>query len=239
MNLNKHEKKYKEFLTLRKELDKLYEQKWAIKSEKLDKPIARGYVRYLQIRAENRLRGDYQQIKEAFELVSFKSAYCRNKNFIIKHKNHTQELHAELKYVHDPRFKYYISEKKQLLEFEQIYNCGGHLKHVNSVIECNCNFPKDPKHFAPHYEFAKPWLLEEKTEIYWLTHYKPIDTDIESKIGKITQKMYSENIWVKLYGKQHYDKGCNFGFLKDETHGYLHGYPLPRIDELYEWTEET
>ena len=238
MNLNKHEKKYKEYLALRKELDKLYEQKWAIKSEKLDKPIARGYVRYLQIRAENRLRGDYKQIKDAFELVGSSNAYCKNKNFIIKHKNHNQELHARLKFVLDPRFKPYISEKEQLLEYEQIHNCGGHLKHVNSIIECDCSYSKDPRHFVPHYEFAKPWLLEEKTDIYWLTHYKPVDADLESKISKITNKMYSENIWNHLYGKPREDYGKEFTYLKEKVHGFLHGYPLPRIDDLYEWTEE-
>lgn len=239
MNLNKHEKKYKDYLALKREYDDLYKQKWAITPIKLDKPIAHGYIRYLQIRPEYRLRGDYKQIKSAFEMVGYSKAYCKNKSFIIKHKKHTQELHAKLKFILDPRFKYYISEKKQLLEYEQIYNCGGHLKHVDNIVTCDCCFSKDPRHFKPHYEFTKPWLLEEKTEINWFTHYTPIDTEVETKIAKIKQKMYDNHIWEKLYGGYHDDYGKDYAFLKDKTHGYLHGYPRPRIDELYEWTEET
>lgn len=235
MNLNKKEKKYKELLACDRELDELYRQKWAIEPKKLDEPIFHGYVRYLQIRPENRLRGDYEQIKNAFKLVGSHKAYHKTKDFTIKHKDHIQEKHATLSFFLDPRFRYYISEQKQLIDFQHIYECGGHLKHVQHVVECNCSFDKHPNHFKPHYEFSKPWLLEEKTEAYWLTHYTPIDTDLESKIDKLKKVMYENNFYEILYGKHKHDLCGHYPYLKDKTHGYLHGYPRPRIEELYEW----
>ena len=237
MNHDKHEKLYKKILALEKELNELYRIKWTTPPIKLDKPIAHGYIRYLQIRPENRLRGDYPQIKKAFDLVGQKHAFHKSKDFTIKHKNHTQEKHACLGWFIDPRFRYYITSEKQLLDYEKINECVDHLKHVDSFYKCNCGSSSREKDFLPHYEFKKPWLLEEKTEIHWLTHYTPIDGDIESKISNLNKKMWRYNGWGVLYGRvgngYESDYDTQYGILKSKTHGYLHGFPRPRIDELY------
>jgi hypothetical protein len=236
MTSNKYEAKYKELLRVERELNKLWKIKWSTEPLKLDKPIPHGYIRFLRMRPDNVTRGDYQAIKDAFEYIGQSKAFSKNKNFLIKHKNHIQEKHAQLRWKADPRFKFFNSESQREREYEHIEKCKIHLKHVTSMIECNCSASHcKPNQFLPHYEFKKPWLLEEKTEVNLLTHYTPIDGNIESQIAELNKIMYDENGWQLLHGRQ-WEPGWDdtFGPLKVEIHAYLHGYPRPRIDELYD-----
>lgn len=236
MNRNKQEKIFKELLALEREYDKLLEKKWSIAPVKLDKPIAHGFVRTLHIRPEYLIRGDYPTIKYAFEYIGYRPAYCKHKSFIIKHKNHTEEKHARLSWKADPRFRCFRTDSLFHLEQEKIEKCGGFIKYVDKFTECACSACHcKPNQFVPHYEFKKPWLLEEKTNIYWLTHCTPIDSDLESQLAYLRKKFETIHVWEKIHGRNK-DFGYDDTFipLKVEAHAYLHGYPRPRIDDLYD-----
>ena len=235
MQLNKKEKKHKEILKLDSEIQALRELKYKIEPIKLDKPISHGYIRFLRIRAEYNLRGDLIEIKKAFSLVGQKKAYSKNKDFLVKHKNHIQEKHAHLGRVADPRFKFFYSESQREKFVEKIKECENHLKPVNQIFQCSCGaYNYKPQDFLPHFEFKKPWMLEEKTEINWLTHYTPVDSEIESKLSELEKKMNAQNGWELLFGRR-FEHGYDdtYGPLKSAAHAYLHGYPRPRIDEIY------
>jgi len=77
-------------------------------------------------------------------------------------------------------------------------------------------------------------MLEEKTEVNWLTHYTPVDCEIESKLSELEKKMYAQNGWELLFGRR-FELGWDdtYGPLKSAAHAYLHGYPRPRIDEIF------
>ena len=235
MQLNKKEKKHKEILKLDSEIQALRELKYKIEPIKLDKPISHGYIRFLRIRAEYNLRGDLIEIKKAFSLVGQKKAYSKNKDFLVKHKNHIQEKHAHLGRVADPRFKFFYSESQREKFVEKIKECENHLKPVNQIVQCSCGaYNYKPQDFLPHFEFKKPWMLEEKTEINWLTHYTPVDSEIESKLSELEKKMNAQNGWELLFGRR-FEHGYDdtYGPLKSAAHAYLHGYPRPRIDEIF------
>lgn len=237
MLLNKQELNKKRYRKLISEYNKLLDKKWSIASVKLDQPISYGYVRYLQIRPENRIRSDYKEIKKAFELVGYKCVYSKNKDFkrINRKKEVIPELHAYLQYILDPRYRLFARQSKRELYEQAIEECGNHLKLIDCAIACNCCMSKKEKHFIPHYEFKQPWLLEEKTEQRWLTHYRPIDSDIETRLSEIKTTLIIEHVWEKLGGRfRDKDMYEDYVYLKGKIHGYLHGYPIPRIDNIYD-----
>jgi hypothetical protein len=242
MNLNKKEKQHKHFLKLNREYNELLRKKWSIEPIKLDKPIMHGYVRYLKIDNSYFHHVDYKKMCETLQLVGQHKVYCRNKDFKVKCNGRIEEIHPHVRHIGDPRLGYYITEARREERLNDIQQCGKYLKYVDNVVMCNCNHSKDVKKFSPHYEFAKPWLLSEKTEPYWLTHYTPVDAEIESRLKEISTTMYNEHGWEKISGRYR-DDWCNRGIivLREDAHAYLHGYPLPRIDEIYsnEWENET
>lgn len=238
MKLNKHENEYKEILSLIREQNKLWKEKWAVKPVKLDKPISHGFVRTLSIRPENYLRGDYSILKEAFEFIGFREVFSMREDFIVIHKNnHKEEKHARLRWYTDPRYTPYVSDAKRIQAFEKIEKLKSHLKHVSNYYECSCGACNcKVKDFRPHYEFKKPWLLEEKTQINWLTHYTPIIPEIESRLSEIFKRLESLHGWEKIYGnrRKYDDYYSQIKIVKENVHAYLHGYPIPRIEDLYE-----
>lgn len=239
MNITKQEQEFKKYLKLDREYTTLIRQKWALKPIKLDKPINNGFVRFLRIRPEYYQHVDYKYILNAFELIGSKKVFSKTKDFHHRDRRKRKllgEQHAHLKYFIDPRFKYYITNAKQEADYKRIADCKQYIKPVYTIYQCNCIHAKHGlKDFVPHYEFAIPWMVEEKTDIHWLTHYTPIDNEIESKLTKINQYMYQHNGWNKISGRYNDDYDLGIIFLKEKIHGYLHGWPRPRIDELYEW----
>ena len=239
MNLNKHERKLKHFLKLNREYNVLIRKKWSIEPVKLDKPIHNGFIRFLRIRPEYYKHVDYKIICNAFQLIGSTNAYSKTKDFLYRDKRKKivhGEKHAHLNYFIDPRFRYYITEARRNTDIQRIEECKNYIKFVPTIFQCNCKYINSRyKDFIPHYEFAKPWILEEKTDINWLTHYTPVDGDIESRMKKISQYMDQYKGWEKISGRYKDDYNIGIIFLKDKIHGYLHGWPRPRIDELYEW----
>jgi hypothetical protein len=138
MILKKQEKEYKEALSLNKERNKLYNQRYKIPSIKLDKPIQHGFVRTVVIRDEVKRRPDYALIKEAYNLCGVHSVYHPTKDFIIKRKKSTEEKHSYLRTIRDPRFKFYYSEEKRATDIENIEKLRKYLRPCNVWWNCDC-----------------------------------------------------------------------------------------------------
>jgi len=239
MNLTKQEREHKEFLKLQKEYNELLRKKWSIEPIKLDKPIHHGFIRFLRIRPEYYNHVDYETIKKAFDLIGVRSVYSKTSDFryIDKRKKKVLgEKHAHFSYFVDPRFKYYMVESKRAIDIARVTECKNYIKRIDVPFKCNCNFFNgNRKDFLPHYEFSKPWVVEEKTDKHWLTHYTPIDSDIETRMAEINSIMNRKHGWAKICGRYKDDYHLQIFTLKEKVHGYLHGWPKPRIDDLYEW----
>lgn len=229
MNLNKHDRKHKEYLSLQKEINKLHILKWKTPSIKLDKPIKHGYVRSLFILPEYYKYEYYSLMKSAFEFVGQIKVYSKTENFLCKNGKHSWEKHAYMRNVTDPRFSPWIRQSKMNELVSNIEKYSKFLNYVGNIIGCNCNCEVNSTHsnFRPHYEFKNKWCLGEKTEINYLTHYTPILPEIESRMKEIYNKMDREHGWEKIGGRSKDDYGRDYGPLKAEVHAYLHGFDKP------------
>ena len=224
MYVNKYEAKRKYALALVRERDELCKQRWNIAAVKLDKPIQHGYVRNLELRDDVKYRRDYNKIKEVVNFLGQIKAYHANEDFLIKTRKNTIEKHAMLKGFSDPRFKFYYSEDKRQSDIDTIKSYSKYLRLHQTLFECNCSNESKclPQHFIIHYVFAYPWMLKEVTKPHFLTHYTPLDSEIESRLQEINQEMYSHNYYKLLDHRRIYDKLDNeqwnqFKYGKNKT----------------------
>lgn len=190
MEKNKYEREYKHVISLLNEKNKLFDLKYQIKSIKLDKPIRHGFVRFLRVRNEYL---DKKGIVDAFNFCGHKKVYSKNKNFIVKHKKHTYEKHPYMHGIKDPRFCLFWSPEQQSTAIANIEQHKKYLISHNSGMECDCWKNRDEflckNKFTIHYAFRLPWALEEITQDHYLTHYKPIDSELESKLKRIENEI--------------------------------------------------
>jgi hypothetical protein len=99
---------------------------------------------------------------------------------------------------------------------------------------CNCNinviddyfwlYENNNKKFYSHYSFSMPWVLEEITADHYLTHYKPVDPEIESKLKRISNEIdshqYHRWVWGRSYWGDKYDKENYFSIKYSEDRIY-------------------
>ena len=208
MHLNKYETQFKHALALVREREELSKKKWGIVPIKLDKPIQHGFVRSLELRDDVKYRKDYVKIKEVIDFIGQRKAYHHSEDFMIKTRKSKHEKHAHLKSVLDPRFKFYFSDEKRQADLDKIATMLKYLDIHRTLFECNCESEKNclPQHFRVHYTFSYPWMLQEVTKPHFLTHYTPVDNEIESRLKEIDQEMYSNNYYKLLEHRRVYDK---------------------------------
>ncbi len=227
MNLNKKEQKFKAALALEREKNALWKQIMAIKPIKLDKPIFHGYVKSLEIRPDIKAGSQYPKIKAALELCGVHSVYCKDKTFII-HKKKTQiVLKPGIGKVVDPRFRIFSSDTQREEYASKIDESAKYLKFVGDYYQCNCGENTVIKDFRPHYEFGGRIYLEEKIKEHYLTHYTPIDSDLESRLKEAENKFYNKGYDHLVWGNYRYDYDDAWSDVKADAHGYFHGWPRP------------
>jgi hypothetical protein len=238
MKSDKYTSRFKEAFALQKEQNALLAQKWNIKPIKLKEPIRHGYVRYLKIRPEYMKYPDYAKIKLAFDLVGHHRVYNKNIDFIVRgRKGTSHEIHSYMRHIVDPRFRYFRSDAAQAEECKKIDNIRKYLNFRDDIISCRChaNLFKI-RQFTPHYEFKRDFMLEEVTDIHWLTHYTPVDPDIESRIAEIDAKLYRDHKYIWLKQSQNRYKSHDIVELKNAQHAYAHGYTpgcINNVDDIY------
>lgn len=202
MKLNKHEIKYKEALATQRELNALYNERWQIAPIKLDTPIHHGYIRSIELTSDAKRRDDYLKLKAALELCGVKTVFSIDNSFIVlSTKKQKIELHAGIKTISDPRRFRYISDAYLERKMNEIFAVKKYLYECNNFFSCDCGKNKLMKDFIPHFVFKYTQFTHEVTHANYLTHYTPINIEIESKIKKLNDVMYQNHYYELLYGK--------------------------------------
>lgn len=218
MLLNKQQKRLKEAKSLLLEHNKLLDQIHKIQPIKLDKPIHNGFVKYFEFNLDARKRADFAKLKAAFDFCGQTKVFCKTRDFLNKNK---QELKPGVKSVRDPRFATFYSFKN--LEDQELIidKFKKYLRYSADIYSCGCHVDKFYK-FAPHYEFNYKELLVEKVDDWWLTHYYPVDGELESRVKKIRDKMSEKHYWELLYGNYSKNDWSDYAFedLKADNHKY-------------------
>ena len=217
MLLNKQEKRKKDAIALEKERNALYAQIRKIQPIKLDKPIFDGYVKSLVLNSDSKNRSDYLKIKECLAFLGQVKVYSKDKNFLDVNK---VEKKPGIKSIKDPRFRLFASAEKQEEEYKLLKSFEKYLRYVSDIYSCNCNVSQFAINgrVVPHYEFNYKELLEEKIDERFLTHYYPIDGEIESRLKQIDNKFNRENYWNILYGKNRDD--YSWSDVKADAHKF-------------------
>lgn len=205
MLLNKHEQEKKYALRLLRELNKINRQIRSIEPIKLDVPIQHGYVRYLELNEDAKHRKDYDNLKKAFLLLGQNKAYCKNKDFIRGTGKNRHEVHAHTGILRDPHFAFYYTEEKRAKDLAKIQELRKYLVHHNNLFVCECPSYRPSKtsyKFVPHYVFRYQWLLKEITAPHYLTHYTPVDGELESRRSKISKELWDNRYYTRIEGRR-------------------------------------
>lgn len=219
MLLNKHEKEFKHALKIVRELNELCRQRNSIDPIKLDKPIQHGYVRSFELTNDAKYRSDYEKLVKAFNLLGQVKAYHHSEDFKYRVGKSRKkfEKHAILLSFRDPRYSFYMRESDRERDIQKVDELKKWLIYHNSVYVCACgeyNNTQCKKSFIPHYTFRYKWLIKEVTKPNILTHYTPLDGELESRIAKLNKEMYNKDYYKLLYNNNNsYDKIYNTGYL--------------------------
>lgn len=195
MNSNKHQLKYKKALAAKEELSEQYSIKYNIKSLKLDPPIFWGWKKYFALRDDLRNYKNYEEIKACFEIFGQVEVYCKNKNFIVYVNGVKHELKPGLKKIYHPSHSKFISNDYYNKRIEII---NKYQRYISSHIDVN------DKNQAMYYTFDK-FYLKEVIKPHYLTHYKPVEGEVESNIARLNNKMRNHLYWETLGDLNRYD----------------------------------
>lgn len=186
MLLHKKELKRKKLLSLVRRSNELWDQRRKISPIRLDKPIFNGYVCELVLREEVLRRNDGARIQELIKWLGQDKAFCRDKSFVRHVGRKKTTIQPCLRSAPDPRFASYSTEKRRLEAAQNIEKFQKYLEH-HGVFGCFCeNF----QFKMPHYVFRFPWMLEHKISEHYLTHYFPVDGDIEGELHRIRDVLH-------------------------------------------------
>lgn len=245
MLLNKYETRKKEAVKIQQELNNLYKIKYKIDPLPLEKPIFNGWKRNLVIRDEIKQRADYGKILQTYKLLGTHSVYSDRKDFIVNSKSNKRapiELHAGIKTIRHPSYMFFYSDKKRQDCIDTIKSVEKYLTYHYQMYMCSCDTNKldvdiiKHKVFVPHYSFRFPWMLEEVTKPHYLTHYTPIDADLESRITYLRNKVekhpeYRTIVWGRDRSDGFYRK--EWVESKADTHKLLFSIDDKITNQIY------
>lgn len=210
MNISKKELQEKDLIHSIREHSELYNLKNRINSVKLDAPIKHGYVRSLVFHEDAIKRKDFSKLKDVVEFLGIHKVYSMDVNFLTKNKT---EKHAHVKPIRDPRYSWYPSELARNKTEEFIKKYEKYLTPCTAIYSCPCSNHNDnliiPNKFIPHYRFIYPWLLKEITNTHYLTHYTPVDGELESQIKKLENHIIRNNYWEKAYSRERWESSTD------------------------------
>lgn len=218
MLLKKQEKEYKRALALMREGMRLRRQRNGIEAIRLEKPIQHGFKRELEFREDVKRKKDFSMIQEAFNFLGQTVVYHKTEDFLVNIGKTVIEKHAYINTLEDPRVKFYWNEEKRKEDLDKIMGYKKYLILHDSVYGCECMqhvITKWRRKFTSHYYFRAPWMLQEVTKPHFLTHYTPIDGELESRLKKIDKEMEVNNYYNLFFSRRgSWDKIFNEKQLK-------------------------
>lgn len=201
MLLHKKEQRIKKAKRLQQELNELYTLKWGMKSIPLDEPIFKGYKKYYVLRDDIAKRDDAEAIESLLRRVNT-TIYSPTKDFMERTRKKMVSKHHPLRPLYKKeQFSSEEDEKKESQFFESvskhIIQCG---ERWSSLWYCHiCHADGHTFTRLPiHWHVKCPWIFDTKIEPYYLTHYKPIDCELESRISEISNQMCYHQYWPLL-----------------------------------------
>ena len=163
----------------------LEKQKRTMPLVPLEKPYQKGYVRFFVVRDDVKR----SKLGDFFENLLAKIntyQYADNRKFQKKKKRRGRRIYVprkqELLSFRQREWEYAI-EKGKLVEEER--------KYFLKVERYN----PDCKEFETYYEFAEPWRFILRVRPNIITHYRPIDFEIENELAGLNKVLDDYKNW--------------------------------------------
>lgn len=177
----------KKLFKLDKERDKHWDQKIHIPWIDLDEPYQKGYERFFILREDV----DRSNLADFFEGLLKKintTQYSDNRKFLKRKRKDRKKIWVEEKQsLKEICMCDWVSNKLKLTEQEKRYFIR--VEKYSAAYKCK----------VVRYIFIEPWRYVLKTIPHIITHYKPIDTELESKIKQIDNYFDRNFLNNKLY----------------------------------------
>jgi hypothetical protein len=221
--LNKHDLKHKQALSLQSELNKLYDLRWKVDSIPLETPIQHGFVKTLEFHDDVKRRQDFPLIKECVGFLGIINVYHPDKSFTrkIRRNRITTDvtLHPHIGTQTCPSHVYWYSQTRAQELIDTLEKFHKYLRMCGTCYVCSCedrNKSKIVEHnFKPHYSFKFPSMMKEVVYPHFLTHYKPVLPEVETRIAEIQRKFECNRLWdVLITHRRVYDKICLDDWMK-------------------------
>ncbi|REC48211.1 hypothetical protein [Chryseobacterium pennipullorum] len=139
----------------------------------LDKPYQRGFVRFFVVR-EDVLRTEDGEFFEGILKKINTYMYSESRHFLKKKKKYGRRIYVEreqkIKSIsawswNDPNFFLTHKERQYFVKQEEY-----------------CVFRKM---YQPYYEFTEPWRFILRIRPHMITHYKPVDFELEKEYAEL------------------------------------------------------
>lgn len=153
---------------------KLWNQKRDIPLVSLPEPYQKGFVRYFVLRediARSKSADFFNQILEKINTYQ----YADNRKFQKKKRKRGKKVYVprEQKLLKIPQWQFPKYKKLEFNEKEQAY--------FMQAEEYNPH----RKAFETFYEFRDPWRFVLRVRPYMITHYRPLDLDLERELAQL------------------------------------------------------
>lgn len=217
-----YESRDKELIRLERELLDLYGIRRELPLIKLDQPIHRGYKKFFVLRDDVARRRDAHVFETILKEINT-TIYSRTIDFKSKKYHNRQRSEQPHELAHIPKHKWAI------LGWPSYYKKWFYYR-AKQVAR-----PYYGYGYYEGYWFGRTWMFDTKIEPYYITHTRQIDPDLESKIKKLKDQLYSSPARHRLanlhggYGRDDYE-------IESKSHKYVIGirateFQLSDLDE--------
>jgi hypothetical protein len=181
----------KQVLALEREAKELWRAKREKPWIKLDEPIQRGWKRFFVLRDDVKNRSDAPIIREVLKRVNV-TQYCDNEEF----EDYNWKAEQWYPRRHDPK-PIGIGEAEK----DPTFNA----RHRKFLLRgTDWHYHHGWRKLIDGYWFKDKWMLDQKVEPHFVTHYQELDSDIETRLAEIDKHLYDD--WkahgrlIKLHG---------------------------------------
>lgn len=194
--------------TIRKDVEKQIRKKyrrskelWEIRRNTpwipLDKPYQRGFVRFFVVR-EDVMRSKDGDFFEGILKKINTYMYSESRRFLKKKRKFGRRIYVErvqkLQYIssyswNDPKLGLTARERQHFLRQEEY---------------CPAR-----KSYVPYYEFIEPWRFILRIRPNMITHYKPVDFELEKECAELDDYLWQHKI-VGIINKTMFGKSSSW-----------------------------
>ncbi|ASE63097.1 hypothetical protein CRN76_17115 [Chryseobacterium indologenes] len=185
------------------------EELWKIKRNTppipLDSPYQRGFVRFFVVRDDVMRSKDGEFFEEILRKINT-WMYSESRQFLKKKRKFGRRIYVEkeqkLKTIsswswNDPKLGLTARERQYFLKYEEY--CP--------YRKCN----------EVYYEFTEPWRFTLRIRPNMITHYKPVDFEMEKEIAEL-EACLQQHKTVGIIHKKIYGKSYRWRSQKEDVH---------------------